>query len=589
LKKKIIQKVTLIQENKYLVWALYIAFMGLIFSVTSHKIEDDDFFWHLSTGKFISENGYVPDKDVFGYSAPNAEWIPFEWGSDLIIYKIYQIGGYNSVYIFRSLIFCLIFFLFFRLFEKLKVNSVISIIFSFLLLIGLFSRFSPRPHIFSYLFLAILIYLFFNYRYIDRTKYFKALYAIPVIFLIWGNLHLGVVTGVLVFLIFLVSEFLTYKYPQKFGTKETQPAAIGDLKKLSLLFLCSVIVLLINPHGINTYTYAYNHTNMKMLEQIAEWISPFSGKIESTFVIVFYKILLFCSAVVLYYSVKKKDPAFGLLAVFFAIYSVRALRFTVDYEIIVMPLLVISTSFLLFKSKNSTINKIFYGNPVKVVLIIVLLYLTVQFQSDNFYITLKYNREAGLGISNRYFPLGLYKFMKDNNVKGTPFNNFDTGGYLKWEMPEEKVFIDSRNLNDELFNEYTSILKMQPGFESKLDKYGVDHVIFFDPMLIRFPDYLKQNITEYLLNNKNWSLVYWDDMSMLFLKNTPANTELINKFTYSIFNPYTAIFNKQLFYEKIQGNPITAKNEAKRKYDSEPNGYFYQGMNDMLSKTLKGK
>lgn len=587
MKKKNSQTKPLTIENKYIIWGSYLVFMILVFSVTSHKIEDDDFFWHLSTGKFISENGYVPDNDVFGYASPNTKWIPFEWGSDLLFYKLYQTTGYTGIYIFRSIIFCFIFFIFFKLYEKFKINTSTTLIFSFLLLIGLFNRYSPRPHLFTYLFLTLLIYLLLTYRYIDREKYFKRLYILPVLFLLWGNLHPGVITGLIVLFLFLVSEFLTYKFPAKFGNKDQIIISADNLKKLAIVCVVSALVLLANPHGYNTYLYAYQHTNMKMLENIAEWLSPFSDKINSTFVITLYKIILFASLIVLYYAYKKKDLLFGLWTLFFAVYSVTAIRFTVDFELITIPLLIICIGLLLKKVNNQLVSKIIYGNPLKIVLIIVFSYLAIQFQKDEFYISLQYNREAGLGISGRYFPLGLYKFVNENNIQGTPFNNFDTGGYMKWEMPDQKIFIDSRNLSDELFNEYNSILKMQSGFESKLDKYGINQVIFFEPMLTRFPNTIKQNITEFLFNNKEWSLVYFDDLSFLFLKRTPENAEIIAKYGYTVFNPYTALFNMPLFNSEVKNSPIAAQNEAKRKLAEEPNGYFFSGMNAMLKQILK--
>jgi len=82
----------ILQENKYFIWGMTAAFLLCVISVTTYKIEDDDFFWHLNTGRFIVENGYVPDKDVMGYATQDAEWIPFEWGWDVISYELYKAG-----------------------------------------------------------------------------------------------------------------------------------------------------------------------------------------------------------------------------------------------------------------------------------------------------------------------------------------------------------------------------------------------------------------------------------------------------------------------------------------------------------------
>src|SRR5260221_7019847 len=125
----------------------------LVFFASSYKISgDDDFFWHLATGRFVVENKHVPDKDIFGYTSANDEWIPFEWGWDVLTYGLYNIGGYNAVLAFRSLAFCFIFFLLYLLLRKFKVNSLVIIIVLFSLLVGCMDRLSPRPHIITYIF-----------------------------------------------------------------------------------------------------------------------------------------------------------------------------------------------------------------------------------------------------------------------------------------------------------------------------------------------------------------------------------------------------------------------------------------------------
>lgn len=80
-------------ENKYYVWILFAVFLITLTIFCTYKIIDDDVFWHLATGKFIIENKYVPDKDVFGFATQNTEWIPFEWGWDVVSYGIHSIGG----------------------------------------------------------------------------------------------------------------------------------------------------------------------------------------------------------------------------------------------------------------------------------------------------------------------------------------------------------------------------------------------------------------------------------------------------------------------------------------------------------------
>ncbi|MDD1678654.1 MAG: hypothetical protein LUO93_05670 [Methanomicrobiales archaeon] len=583
------QRTTSLSENRYFLWAVFFAFLLCAVSATTYKIEDDDFFWHLSSGRFIAQNGYVPDKDVLGYTSGNTEWIPFEWGWDVMSYGLYSAGGYSLVYILRSLIFAVILFLIFRLLVKFKVNSFIIILLLTALLFALLNRLSPRPHLFSYLFFTFLLYFLLNLKYFQRDKYSKFLYLLPVIFLFWGNLHLGALMGILLLFVFIVSEAVIYFKNIKHSDNNVLPLTSSQLKKLAIIFICSLIVLLVNPHSIRTYIYAYEHTNMKMLESIAEWLSPFSSKAEPGIVLTLYKIFLFSGVIVLLYVYKKRDLTMFLIFAVFTLYSLRAIRFTIDYELLAVPMLAVSIDYFFKRFDKSGWLKFLYGNPVKAVLAAVLLFLAYQFQQDSFYITIKYNREAGLGISERYFPVEMVKFIKENQITGTPFNNFDTGGYLAWEVNNQKIFIDSRNLNDELFDEYISILNMQPGYKEKLNKYGVDYAYLFEPRLIRFPQMMRQCVTEYLFNDNNWALVYWDDETMLFLKKIPGFTEVISKYEYKVFNPYTAIFDQKKFEQNIVNNYPEAQKEIRRKVSTEPSGYFFQGMNDIAQRILRNK
>ena len=128
-----------IEENKYLLWALLASFLLCIFLASSFKISaDDDFFWHLATGRFIVENKFVPDKDVFGITSAATVWVPFEWGWDVLTYSLYQMGGYNAILVFRSIIITLIILIYFLLLKKFKVNSALNIFLLFVLLIFYF-------------------------------------------------------------------------------------------------------------------------------------------------------------------------------------------------------------------------------------------------------------------------------------------------------------------------------------------------------------------------------------------------------------------------------------------------------------------
>ena len=68
------QKVTKsVQNGKYpkilSAYILPIVFLLFIILITTFKISgDDDLFWHLQVGKYITTNNVIPSTDVFGLS-----------------------------------------------------------------------------------------------------------------------------------------------------------------------------------------------------------------------------------------------------------------------------------------------------------------------------------------------------------------------------------------------------------------------------------------------------------------------------------------------------------------------------------------
>ncbi len=585
-------KQQIFEDNKYYAWGLFAAFAVVVFLASSYKVTgDDDFFWHLATGRYIVETKVVPDTDIFGFATQGVEWIPFEWGWDVLTYGLYNIAGYNTILAFRSIAFVFIFFLYFLLLRKFKVNSFVSWLVLFTLLVAIMDRLSPRPHVITYIFFVSIIYLIVTFKYMDRDKNIKRLYFLPLIFLIWGNMHMGVLAGGLFLFIFTITETIIFYYPRKFSLNEIKPLTLSQLKIIWVISVLCGLALLVNPHGINTYIYAYSHTKMKMLATVNEWRSPFDSFFGAGFVIFQYKVFLFGGLLILAYAYIKKDLLFALVYMGFFFYSIRAIRFTVDYELIIVFFFAVTLNYFVERLSKSKIwggifNFLQYNNAFKVFLVITSLYIAYLIPSGKIYETLQYYRVYGWGINTDFIPVQLFDFMKESGIKGTTYNHFGTGGYLVWSFPDQKNFIDSRNLNDDIFNEYNSIMSKNPGFEKKLEKYGFDYVIYLDPDLIRRPDDLKKVVVSYFARNPAWKLVFWDDKSMLFVKDIPKFAEVIKKYEYKALNPYTALFFMQEFRQNILSNPEKTKEEINRKSQTEPKGYLFQGLQQEAMKLL---
>src|SRR5207237_3664377 len=99
----------------------------------------------------------------------------------------------------------------------------------------------------------------------------------------------------------------------------------------------------------------------------------------------------------------------------FVIYYVRAIRFTVDYNFIIIFFIAISINYIIVNMSgynNGLSGKLFKGNAAKIVAGLFLLYIVTQIPSNNIYDYLKYYRPAGWGIDNDFIHVELFKFLK---------------------------------------------------------------------------------------------------------------------------------------------------------------------------------
>ena len=575
--KKKLQNITYYTENKYYNYLLFVTFAVFLMFFTTFKITgDDDVFWHLATGKYVVETLHVPSTDIFGYMSENDTWMPFEWGWDVLTYLVYSFSGYVGLSVLRSVLLFAVFGVFVYILRKFKVNYTFIFLYLFVFAFSIIDRLTPRPHLISYLFFALFLLIIVNYRYFSRDNYRK-LFFLPLIVLFWSNMHMGIIAGMFLLVIYFISEALMTFYQIRNKSKEIRSLTKPELVRLLLIIVACFLVMLINPNGYETYIYAYSHTKMRLLETVNEWRSPFNENYRTSMVVMLYWFFLAGGVFTLYFAAKKKDYFPFLLYLGFAVYSVRAIRFTVDYIIIMFVFIVVSQYSWLVGILSKKIKEAVFHTPyLKVAMALFFVYLIFPMKSNTLYLeTLRYYRITGFGINSDFIPVQMFEFMKQKNIPeigSRIFNHFGTGGYFVWSFPGKKNFIDSRNLNDTLFLKYSDMLKKYPGFEKNLDEFGIDYAIYLAPDLVRSPEEMKTTIISYFCTSPNWKLLFWDDKSFLWVRNLPKFQELIDKYEYKYFNQFTTAYRKDIIEKGLKDDKETVIKEYNRKVQEEPNG-----------------
>ncbi|GEM_PF-2302517 len=522
---------------------LIIVLFILITGWNISTIKDDDFWLHLKTAEYIIKTHSIPAKDIFLNSPQHNPWTIHSWLATIIFFKTNHFFGINGVIFLKTAIIMTAFIFIFGSIFRLSGNIFWSAFLSFFVFICVSDRLiSCRTLIFSFMLFPILFFILIGY---SNTFNRKLLYIIPFIFLIWVNLHGEFLTGIILLLTYTTGYFIDNLKTRKL-----------DLNLVSV-FLISFVVTFVNPYFYSIYTHIFSfaHSNL-YIGRNSEWAPIIISK--SRFYIVLTGTVFFISIM----NIRKINFSVFLPFIVFTFMAITKIRFEY-YSAVCVAFTMVS----LLPNLRETI-KFRFPESLKFIPALLLLSFLIFFTYGAYSRNLLFK----LGIEKKMYPEGVISFMKRFKPEGKIVNFREWGGYLSYNLyPDYKVFIDGRvpEAAGETTMAYENIAEAKPGFEKYLDKYNIDIIIANYVVFRRAPDDPIQPIAY----NPGWSLVFWDDNSLVYLRNNEKNKSIIdnNKFKYIIPSSTLSPF---------QTNDIDlAINECKKAISLYPSerGYIFLG------------
>src|SRR3989338_3388982 len=182
-------------KSQLITFLLILLTFTLIFGLELHfKPANQDIWQHLKTGEYILKEKSIPRADIYSYTAFGNEWVTHEWLSQIIFYFFYFKFGMVSLIFLKAVIITLTFFILFKLINKNK-NSNLYLSLILIVFAAFITRYHSyaRPHIFSWLFIAVLLFLLQKKLYV----------YIPLLTLIWANTHGSVLLGLAIIAAYL--------------------------------------------------------------------------------------------------------------------------------------------------------------------------------------------------------------------------------------------------------------------------------------------------------------------------------------------------------------------------------------------------
>jgi hypothetical protein len=477
--------------------AVILVFFFILFT---GPIEDGDCFWHLNTGKWIAEHRTIPASDPFSFTItdhnpfrPDSGRVKFllkqYWLGQLALYGLWSLSGDAGIVLLRAACYTIILAGLYLWMRRLNKGILPAIA---ILLTGILLKAIPneRPQLFSFVLMPLLLFLLEKVSDPQKPRYCE-MAAIPLIILIWANIHGAYILGVVLCCIYLLSHLFLVLI------RKTEHDG-----KLIVTLSTALIISIANPNGIGAFTEIFQ-VNRGYAASIYENLSPFYVTIKLHQFFLPYWVFLIASLATLVIHRKQIHLRHFLVISCLLLLSLSALRYMI-FPLLAAPLII-------KYFPDLRLDKL----SVAVFVSGLVLWICLSWSGNIF--TFR---------PLPSFPVKAAEFLIYVRPSPQLFNYYNWGGYLPWKIPGLKVFVDGRGLAEELSNMHDEIMHGS-NWEPVFNKYGVNLVVI--PSLSPTSGvYFK--LVDKISSSPEWFLVYYDSAALVFCRNVSGNSDIISRF-----------------------------------------------------------
>jgi len=575
-----------------------VALAFLIAVLTIFKMSNNDIWIHLKTGEQILHTWSVPDKDPYSFTASDHDYVAHEWLSGVVFQIVYSAWGVNGLIFFKSFVLYLTCAALYLACRFLRVpHAVIFPLFTIMLFTAS-ARFLERPHIFTYLFMALYLMCYFGYR--ERGHNRKWLYAIPLMHIIWTNMHGGHFQGIFLLIMLAAAEIVMYVRAHYFDLRPDDALPMKDVALFAALPFASLACGLVNPYGYRLLTFPFVLTGQDVfMKSIYEWQPALAPSFNTSamflyyvpWVLVLFGTFLFVRghdgltkgwrdmatmangvlmalfvlfAIELGNAYKSEETTLlerhwglwyfavaaflaanahrlefahaGIVALMFAL-SMRHNRGVTDAVISTLPTLGHNIAAVLARLRGMA-GRAIPESPLPIAACgAVMIILGGLTWSNGYYFSYAPAslRESGLGIASN-MPVGAVDYIVRNGISGRCFPNYNAAALLIHRTwPDVRVAMDSRN---DVYGEdiYNEYMA------AIINPSGMELPAYFEKWQ---PDFLLLNLgadrspsfQRWVSQSPEWHLVYFDDRFVVYVTDRPHFAEIIRRDTYHKIDP----------------------------------------------------
>ena len=495
---------------------IFLALLALLlFTPLSTKLLGDaGIGWHIRTGQQILATHSVPHSDPFSSTMAGKAWFAWEWLYDVIVGELEITLGLNGVVWLTAVVIATVFAAVMRLLILRGVSVCAALGLTLLAIFSSTIHFLARPHVLSWL--ATLLWFWIlessEPRAEGNTPHRKRLWLLPVLMLVWVNVHGGFLLGFVLLILFWLAAVWEWATTRTDRLEDSlrRIAAQRRLRDLTVVGFASAIASLINPYGMALHAHIYRYlSNRFLMSHVEEFQSPNFHQVAPRC----FAILLLISVAAVIIRARRVRMSHGL-TLLFAIYA--GLYASRNLPISSILLALIAGTRLCgrndprpggdhgkgFFARMTAIEQCQRGHAWCLAACLVTLLICV----NGGRLGSKALIEAR--FSPERIPVAAVDFFAQQGIHDPLFAPDYWGGYLIYRLYPNRVVIDDRHdfFGEQFLRSYLVTFYAEPDWQQFLDGHGVSYILF--PR--------KAALSTVLSQSSQWKRIYADDNAILF-------------------------------------------------------------------------
>lgn len=479
--------------------------VGLLCSVSAFiclrgaagAVTDPDVGWHLRTGQWILEHHAFPHVDPFSRAIGGSPWQAYSWLFELILLKAYAWMNLRGLLVFTAAMMTLIAAAVYHMMSRLQADFTQRAALTVAVVFCLSRMSTPRPWLFTILLFALEMDILMHAR---RTGRSRELLWLPPLFVLWANVHIQFVDGLLVLGIAAMEPLLERWWKP---AMQRVPA-----RNLWLTLGACAAAACLNPYGPGIYKIAWQlGSQAGVLDTVSEMMAlPF--RTPGDFVLLF---LAMAAAGVLF-RYRQLNCFETLMLALAAVLSFRSRR---DLWVMAITAGAILAAGLPVRAEKEDKEK----QPAWAIALAAAA-AVAGFAASVLLLQMTNSRLQALLAEK--MPVQAVNVVRDRHYTGPLFNTYDWGGFLIWNL-REPVSMDGRAAlyGDEAITRSRDTWAGGAKWASDPDLLSAGVVIAPDGAAL----------TQLLRTDTHFELAYEDKVAAVFVtrqdaKNEPSVAEL---------------------------------------------------------------